>query len=76
MAKRTNPSKLNPPGARPIVFSLLLVLVLAGIAAAGGQWSIFKGQVNGPVARPSRIDPNTYRGRGVARWMNLEEAKK
>ena len=35
--------------------------VLAASAPARDDWVVFKGQVNGPVARPGGIDPDTFK---------------
>ncbi|OGP57033.1 MAG: hypothetical protein A2V67_00580 [Deltaproteobacteria bacterium RBG_13_61_14] len=41
----------------------VLTLMLATVALASGDWVIFKGQVNGPVAKPGGIDLDSFRFR-------------
>ncbi len=39
---------------------LILALLLAATTSMAGDWSIFKGQVDGPVAEPGGVDPAAF----------------
>jgi len=40
--------------------AMVMMFLSAAVALASGDWSLFKGQVNGPVSAPDRIDLSTF----------------
>lgn len=51
---------MEKSGNHSAVRVLILVTLLAATCALAGDWSIFKGQVDGPVKNPGGVDPEAF----------------